>query len=83
MLSNYFKIAIRNILKQKFYSLINILGLSVGIAACLLIVLYVKFELGYDRFHADAERIYRVDLHGKIAGQEIYTATPAPQWLRP
>lgn len=75
MLSNYLKVAFRNILKQKFYSAINILGLSIGIASCLLIVLYINFELGYDKFHTDADRIYRVDLHGKIAGQEINTAT--------
>lgn len=75
MLKNYFKIALRNILKQKFYSFINVAGLSIGIASCLLIILYVNHELSYDRFHKDADRIYRVDLHGKIANQEIFTAT--------
>ncbi|MDN4165074.1 ABC transporter permease [Cytophagales bacterium LB-30] len=75
MIRNYFKVAMRNIMRQKFYSGLNIMGLSIGIAACLLIVLYLRFELSYDTFHTDIDRIYQVDLHGKIAGQEIFTAT--------
>jgi putative ABC transport system permease protein len=78
MLSNYFKVAIRNILKYKFFSAINILGMTVGITACLLIILYVSDELSYDRFHAKADRIYQVGLHGKIGGQDVRTATTAP-----
>jgi putative ABC transport system permease protein len=79
MLQNYFKLAFRNIMKYKFFSAINILGMSVGIAACLLIFLYVVDELSYDRFHADADRIYQVGLHGKIGGQDIMVAnTCAP-----
>lgn len=73
MLTNYFKIAIRNIKKHKFYSAINISGLVIGIACCLLIFVYVKDELSYDRFHRNVENMYRIGLHGKIAGQEIYT----------
>ena len=57
MIKNYLKIALRNILKHKFCSLINILGMTVGITACLLIILYIKDELNYDRFHAHADRI--------------------------
>ena len=71
MIRNYLKVALRNILKHKFFSAINILGMTVGITACLLIILYVKDELSYDRFHAHAERIYQVGLHGKIGGQDI------------
>lgn len=78
MLKNYFKVAIRNILKYKFFSLINILGMTIGIAACLLIVLYVTDELSYDRFHAKAAQIYQVGLHGRIGGQDIRTTTTAP-----
>ncbi|MFM7855328.1 MAG: ABC transporter permease, partial [Flammeovirgaceae bacterium] len=78
MLKNYFTIALRNIRKHSFYSSINIVGLAVGVAACLFILLYVTDELGYDRFHANADRIYRIGLHGKIAGQEIYTASSCP-----
>jgi putative ABC transport system permease protein len=73
MIRNYFKIAIRNILKHKFYSAINISGLVIGVACCLLIFIYVKDEVSYDRFHENADNTYRIGLHGKIAGQEIYT----------
>ena len=66
MLSNYFKVAIRNILKYKFFSAINILGMTVGITACLLIILYVADELSYDRFHQNADRIYQVGLPSMI-----------------
>ena len=78
MLKNYFKVAVRNILKYKFFSAINILGMTIGITACLLIILYVTDELSYDRFHNNADRIYRVDLHGKIGGQDIHTSTTCP-----
>jgi len=60
MLKNYFKIALRKILKTKLFSLINILGLTIGITACLLILHYVTFEKSYDKFHPDYERIYRL-----------------------
>ncbi len=60
MLKNYFKIAFRNLLKNKLFSLINILGLAIGIAACLLILQYVRFELSYDDFHTNAPNIYRI-----------------------
>jgi len=73
MFKNYLTVALRNLTKHRFFSGINIFGLTVGIASCLLIFIYVTDELGYDRFHANVENIYRVGLHGKIAGQEIYT----------
>ena len=60
MLSNYIKIAIRTLVRQKGYSVINIAGLAVGIACCLLIFMYVKDELSYDLFHEHSDRIYRV-----------------------
>jgi putative ABC transport system permease protein len=78
MLTNYFKVALRNILKHKFFSAINILGMTIGITACLLIILYIADELSFDRFHSRAERIYQVGLHGKIAGQDIRTVTTCP-----
>lgn len=59
MLFNYLKVALRNISKQKFYSLINILGLAIGLAICLIIMLFIKDELSYDRHHSNADRIYR------------------------
>jgi putative ABC transport system permease protein len=60
MLKNYFKIAFRNLWRHRVFSLINILGLTVGMTACFLIFLYVRFELSYDSFHSKADRIYRV-----------------------
>ena len=60
MLKNYFKISIRNLRKQKGYSVINVAGLALGMACCLLILLYVVDEVSYDRYHENAERVYRV-----------------------
>uniref|UniRef100_UPI00404A293D ABC transporter permease n=1 Tax=Fulvivirga sp. TaxID=1931237 RepID=UPI00404A293D len=60
MIRNYLKIAVRNILGQKLYSFINIFGLAVGMAATILISLYVQNELSYDKYHDKADRIYRV-----------------------
>ncbi|GHB54903.1 ABC transporter permease [Persicitalea jodogahamensis] len=60
MLSNYLKIAWRNLRRDKFYSLINILGLTIGITCGLLLLLYVTDELSYDRYHKNADQIYRV-----------------------
>ncbi len=60
MLKNYFKIAWRNLMKSKTFSLINIAGLSIGMAACLLILQYVSFQLSYDQFNKNAADIYRV-----------------------
>ena len=60
MFSNYFKIAVRNILRHKAYSIINIAGLSVGMACTILILLWLQHELSYDRYHTNADRIYRV-----------------------
>lgn len=60
MLRNYLKIGLRNLLKQKGYSFINISGLAVGIACCLLIFLYVKDEVTYDSYHGKKDRIYRL-----------------------
>jgi putative ABC transport system permease protein len=63
MLNSYFKIAWRSIRRYKAYSLINILGLTMGIASCLIIFLVVKHEMSYDAFHRKADRIYRVTLN--------------------
>ncbi len=60
MLKNYFKISIRNLKKQKGYSVINVAGLALGMACCLLILLYVRDERSYDRYHENAEQVYRV-----------------------
>jgi putative ABC transport system permease protein len=60
MLFNYLKIAARNLLKYKFISFINLIGLTVGLACCLLILTYIINELSYDKYHSKADRIYRV-----------------------
>ncbi len=60
MIKNYFKTAFRNLVKHKGYSFINVTGLALGIACCLLIILYVKDELTFDRFHDNGENIYRM-----------------------
>ncbi|MEJ7586268.1 MAG: ABC transporter permease [Ferruginibacter sp.] len=60
MIKNYLKTALRQLWRNKFYSLLNILGLAIGLASSLLIMLYVKDELSYDQFHANKARIYRI-----------------------
>jgi putative ABC transport system permease protein len=60
MFKHYLRIAVRNFLKHKSYSFINVAGLAIGLACCFVIVLYVRHELSYDRFHANADRIYRL-----------------------
>ena len=62
MLKNYIKIAVRNMLKFKTYSFINILGLGIGMACCLIILLYVQDELSFDKHHEKADQVYRVVL---------------------
>jgi putative ABC transport system permease protein len=64
MFKNYFKIALRNLARNKVYSFINIAGLSLGLASAMLIILYVKDEVSYDRFHNGVDRIYRVTSQG-------------------
>lgn len=78
MLSNLIKHSLRSFKRQRSYILINIAGLSIGIACSLLIALFVINEAGYDKFNTKKERIFRVILNGKIGGQEITGAfTPA------
>jgi putative ABC transport system permease protein len=59
MFGNYFKVAYRNLIRSKLYTVISVVGLAAGIACCILIFLYVQNELSYDRFHANADDIYR------------------------
>jgi putative ABC transport system permease protein len=78
MLNNLIKHSIRSFKRQRAYILINILGLSIGIACTLLIALFVINEASYDKFNVKKDRIFRVILNGKIGGQEITGAfTPA------
>ncbi len=75
MLQNYFKIALRNLTRQKFYSFINISGLTIGIAVSLLISFFVVEELSYDKFHTDADRIYQIYMKARIQGKNLDGAT--------
>jgi putative ABC transport system permease protein len=80
MLKNYIKIALRNLLNNKTYSLINISGLAIGIACFMLIYLFVKDELGYDKFNSKADRIYRLTEKIELEGQggEFSSSNPFP-----
>ncbi len=79
MIKNYFKTAFRSLLKNKGFTAINVLGLTLGIATCLLIVFYVFDELSYDRYNDKADRIYRVNNDIKFGGNEnSYAVAPAP-----
>lgn len=79
MIRNYFVIALRNLRKHRFYTFINIAGLAVGIASCLVIMLYVTNELGYDTHHAKADRIFRVNAEIKFGPNHLMLAVaPAP-----
>lgn len=79
LLSNYFRIGLRKIKRQKIYSLVNIAGLAVGLACCAVIILYVTNELSYDSFHEDADRIYRLAVHRILPiGEHWFVETPAP-----
>jgi putative ABC transport system permease protein len=78
MLNNLIKHSLRSFKRQRAYIIINILGLSIGIACSLVIALFVINEASYDKFNTKRDRIYRVILNGKIGGQEIVGAfTPA------
>jgi putative ABC transport system permease protein len=79
MFRNYLKVALRNILRYKGHSFINIIGLSVGLAVCLLLLLWVQYESSYDRFNKNADQIYRVVSQAEKDGQIRRTAkSPAP-----
>ncbi|MDN3688530.1 ABC transporter permease [Cyclobacterium jeungdonense] len=78
MLKNYFKIAYRSLLRHKIFSTINILGLSIGIASCLICLLFVKNEWSYDRFHKKSDRIFRVVFQGNIQGEVLKEAHVMP-----
>src|SRR5215469_4196182 len=86
MFKNYLKTAFRNLQKNKLYSAINIFGLMVGLAACLLIGVYIRHELSYDKFNVNADRIVRATMEYKSAGTVNTTATTGtkvgPQFKR-
>ncbi len=79
MLQNYFTTAFRNLIKNKIFSIVNIVGLSIGIATCLMISLYVNYELGYDKQVEDIENLYRV-LYERVSetGEKVQFASASP-----
>src|SRR5665213_1200685 len=86
MIKNYFKIAWRNLKKNRLYAFVNIIGLTVGIVSCLLIGIYIKHELSYDRFNRNADRMARVTMAYSFGGPSqvtAYTGTKVgPQFKR-
>jgi len=77
MFRNYLKVALRNLKRHKIYSLINIFGLSIGMACTILILLWIQNELSYDRFHENVKDIYRV-VHESLISGGYSVGTPAP-----
>ena len=80
MLKNYLKIALRNLRKHKAYSLINVAGLAIGLACFTLIVLFVQDELSYDRYHPDADRLYRIAIEIEASEGATRNAQSPPLW---
>ncbi len=78
MLKNNIKIAFRSLFRNKFYSVLNITGLAIGIAACLMIVLFVTDELSYDKYYPKSERTYRVTANGALNGNNFDIAVVGP-----
>src|SRR5919202_5687566 len=78
MFRNYFKTAWRNMLRNRLNTIINVGGLTTGIACVILIVLYVHDELSYDKFFKSADNIFQVNLEGNFGGQQFYAAASPP-----
>ena len=80
MIKTYFKIAYRNLFKNKIFSTINITGLSIGMAAALLIFVWVQNELTFDNYHKDADRLYRMITHIDV-GNDVWNWGSVPYML--
>jgi len=79
MFKNYMKVALRMVKRQKIYSFINILGLAIGITCCLMIYLYISYEMNYDKFYPDSSRIFRVATDNKLQSRShVWALSPAP-----
>lgn len=77
MIKNYLKIVIRILMRNKIFSLINILGLATGLAACIIILLYIQYELSFDRYNKNADNIFRVTQHKQLPAKYDYATSPA------
>src|SRR6185312_3023052 len=85
MIKNYLRITVRNLLRNKVFSSINIFGLAIGISTCLIIMLFVLNEFSYDRFNKKADRIVRVVFRGFVQGEKMREASvmpPTPRALK-
>ena len=78
MLKNYFTTAIRNIIKNKTYSLLNIVGLAIGVMSFIMIMLYVRYELSFDKYGSNSNQIYRIATRGSLNGDFEMAVSPAP-----
>src|SRR5450631_4101423 len=80
MLKNYFTIAWRNLLKNKFFSFVNIFGLSAGLVCCMLIALYLHYETSYDSYQTHIKELYQVGtvFVAKGGKDQVVARTPAP-----
>ena len=77
MFSSYFRTAFRSLLKNKVFSFLNIFGLAIGMACCMVIFQYVTFERSYDKFHPNYENLYRVQYNYYKNGVNIYKCAAA------
>ena len=90
MWQNYLTVGIRSLLKQRTYALINIAGLAIGLAACILILLYVRYEQSYDKWMPDADRVFQLQTHYQATESggaprfrsKRLNVRPARPWLR-
>jgi putative ABC transport system permease protein len=82
MIRNYFKIAFRNLFRDKIFSSINILGLAIGMASAIIILLWVQNEISFDRFHTNDKRLYEV-WENDIRDNELSSGVPTPQLMGP
>ncbi|MDE2845719.1 MAG: ABC transporter permease [Gemmatimonadota bacterium] len=80
MIRNYITTAIRNLLKHKGYSLVNVIGLTLGLAGCILMLLYIRYETSYDDFHLKQDRMYRIENYVFFGGTENKTGTTPSAW---
>ncbi|MFH1942965.1 MAG: ABC transporter permease [bacterium] len=79
MFKNYLKTALRNLKRNVVYSFINVVGLAIGMACCIVIMLFVMDELSWDRFHKNADRIFRITATTDVQGREVSYATTNPE----
>src|SRR5690348_5473211 len=82
MVKNYFKIAFRNLLRQKAFSFINITGLAIGMASAILILLWIENEVSHDRFHEKGDRLYTLNNRDRFNG-EFWAWNSTPKMLGP